>query len=286
MENECTFITERGMVYDMKLKILNPEDFQNVIPHIKENDIVFCKTDYLQIFASAIHIIKSPFTLVSGRSDYTVPDTFIQASGQILKNPFLKKWYAINCVRNHEKLVPLPLGIDYHSIMNDSQLLPLEQEKVLLNVKKNMKPLSETLPLAVTNFQHAMNDPPLRVYYRKPAYEILKDKDCIIWLPKQERTEFWKSCNDNMFVICPFGNGPDTHRTYEVLALGRVPIVLHAHFNENLFKGMPIVVVHDWNSITREFIEDNYKQIIKKFENNEYNYDRILCKFWKDFILQ
>ena len=59
MENECTFITERGMVYDMKLKILNPYDLQNVILHIKEDDIIFCKTDYLQIFALASDSIKN-----------------------------------------------------------------------------------------------------------------------------------------------------------------------------------------------------------------------------------
>lgn len=284
MENECYFITERGMVQDIKLKILTDSDITNVIKSIQENDIIFCKTEYLSTLSRLIYHIKKPFTLISGRSDYVVPDTFIQASGQLLKYPFLKKWYAINCVRDHEKFIPIPLGIDYHTIMSDRQITPIEQEKVLLDVKKQLKSLDETLPLAVTNFQHAMNDPPMRVFFRKPAFEILQKKDCVIWLPKQERTNFWKSCNDNMFVICPFGNGPDTHRTYEVLALGRVPIIFHAHFNENVYKNMPVVVVQDWNVITKEFLEDQYNQIIKKFKNNEYNYERITCKFWKDLI--
>ena len=37
---------------------------------------------------------------------------------------------------------------------------------------------------------------------------------------------YWKTITDHQFVLAPHGNGQDTHRLWEVLALGAVPVVL------------------------------------------------------------
>lgn len=296
MENNNYFVSERGYEFDISHKILSISDFQSVLPNIKEKDIVFCKVDFLSFLAQAIPYIKPNFYLVSGRSDYTVPSCFYIPESQIYCNQILNskniiKWYTTNCVSHHEKFVPIPIGIDYHTMnttdykmFGNEQLTPSEQETILISIKNKLRPLRETTPKAVTNFHNAMDSPVLRKHYRTMAYEALKDKDCIVWLPKQERDDFWKSCDEFAFVVCPFGNGPETHRTYETLALGRIPIIQECYFNQHLFKNMPVVIVKEWNEITKEFLKEQFEKIIKNIELGVYNYERITTKFWKDLI--
>lgn len=37
---------------------------------------------------------------------------------------------------------------------------------------------------------------------------------------------FFKKCQDFKAIICPVGNGLDTHRFYETLLMNRVPILI------------------------------------------------------------
>jgi hypothetical protein len=281
MEDKCIFVSERGYEYDIKYKILRQEDLI-VLNNIKENDILFCKVDFIPFLAYCIDVVKHPFYLVSGRGDYTVPETFLHPSVVLLNNDKVKKWYAVNCVSPHEKLIPLPLGIAYH----DSQMLPIDQERELITVKSNFIPIENTGIKAVTNFQHAMDNPPLRKMFRTRAYESLKNNNCVIWLPRQERIDFWKSCNENLFVICPFGNGPDTHRAYEVLALGRVPILSKCYMNCELFKDLPVVIVSNWEEINEEFLENQKRIIVEKYNKNDYKFEKMTSAYWKNMIMQ
>jgi hypothetical protein len=281
MEDQCMLVCERGYESDIKYKILRKEDI-NILNNIKENDVIFCKTDFIHLLAYCIDVVKHSFYLVSGRSDYTIPESFPNQSMLLLNNNKVKKWYAVNCVSLHEKLVPLPLGISYH----DSQLLPIDQERELISVKSEFIPIEKTSIKAVTNFHHSMSDPPPRKMFRTAAYKALQNNDCVIWLSKQERVDFWKSCNDNLFVICPFGNGPDTHRVYEVLALGRVPIVFVCYLNKSLFEDLPVVIVSKWEEIDKDFLENQKKIIVEKFNKNEYKLEKITSAYWKKLIMQ
>lgn len=55
------------------------------------------------------------------------------------------------------------------------------------------------------------------------------------------------------FCFCPEGNGVDTHRIWECLYLGVVPIVSRSIFSENLKKmGYPLLITDDWKTFTNE----------------------------------
>jgi hypothetical protein len=54
------------------------------------------------------------------------------------------------------------------------------------------------------------------------------------------------------YVICPPGNGPDTHRLWETLGANAIPIVLRTPFINQLirtFPSIPLLVVNDFNDI-------------------------------------
>lgn len=286
MEEQCEIVSERGYESFIEFKILCEKDIYQVSQGVKDGDIIFCKTDFIPFLSKNLHLFNVNFNLVSGRSDYTIPHFFQSFSNILLESPKVKKWYAVNCVEHHEKFVPIPLGIDFHTMYGDIKKFPKEQEDELFLVKREFKPLSETNANAITNFHHAMENPPLRRMIRSIVYNSLYKKDCVIWLPKQDRIDFWRSCNDDMFVICPFGNGPDTHRTYEVLALGRVPIISKCYFNDVLFSDLPVVIIESWNCITKEFLVKQREEILKKFEKNEYNFEKITSLYWQRKIKQ
>ena len=57
----------------------------------------------------------------------------------------------------------------------------------------------------------------------------------------------------SQFVLSPLGAGFDCHRTWEALLLGCIPIVKAAKIND-LFEGLPVITVHDWNEINPNFL--------------------------------
>jgi hypothetical protein len=62
------------------------------------------------------------------------------------------------------------------------------------------------------------------------------------------------------YCICPRGNGIDTHRLWECLYLGVIPLVERNPVNEFfVLHGLPMVIVDDWSLITEEYLETHYE---------------------------
>lgn len=291
MEESCIFISTRGIVRSCDQQPLwkewnnpYPDFITDIDLSLGYTQTIYIKTDHLNLFSQICDKIKNNFILVTGCSDYIIPNDFDSVSSIILNCKKCVKWFATNCIPFHPKLIPIPIGIDYHTLYYNGKILPKTQEVDILEIKNSLIPLLETKPFAVTNFQHAMSPNILRRHVvRKDAYNKLINKDCVIWLELQERCDFWRSCNDNMFVICPFGNGPDTHRAWEVLILGRVPIV-HKFPMNSIFNDLPVVEVEDWDIVTSEFLKSQYDLIIERFKRGEYNMEKITLNYWANFI--
>ena len=72
---------------------------ENTINDVKENDIIFVKTDYLKSNYFQLEVlprIKVPFRLVSGISSYTV-DNY----QPIIDNELCTKWFCTNPPMEH-----------------------------------------------------------------------------------------------------------------------------------------------------------------------------------------
>ena len=77
------------------------------------------------------------------------------------------------------------------------------------------------------------------------------------------------------FVISPRGGGEDCHRTWEALYLGSIPIVLSSSINE-IYQDLPVIVVDDWNILTKEFLEKKWDE----FEKKEWNWKKLNLRYW------
>ena len=79
-------------------------------------------------------------------------------------------------------------------------------------------------------------------------------------------------------MLCPEGNGVDTHRFWETLALGRVPVVLHNVVNDEFARNLPVLILDRWEDFEREserFLADD----------REYDYGCMTFAYWRKKIL-
>lgn len=66
---------------------------------------------------------------------------------------------------------------------------------------------------------------------------------------KCSQIEFWKTLFLSYFTFCPPGNAHDTHRLWESLLCGSIPIVLRTEFIDRLLEtcpGLPMIVVDSY----------------------------------------
>jgi len=47
---------------------------------------------------------------------------------------------------------------------------------------------------------------------------------------------------------------------------------------------LPVLIVDNWNIITKDFLEEKYNEIRAKIDNNEYNMETLYFQYWIDLI--
>lgn len=68
------------------------------------------------------------------------------------------------------------------------------------------------------------------------------------------------------FVICPEGNGVDTHRIWEAIYLKCIPVVLNNLFTRRLSNVIPLVVLDNWSNLELSLLsESTYKQMMNNY---------------------
>jgi hypothetical protein len=96
----------------------------------------------------------------------------------------------------------------------------------------------------------------------------------------ESRKKFLSEIRNHLFVLCPRGNGVDTHRVWETLYMGSIPIVKKVDAM-NDFNDLPILFIHNWSDITEDFLLGEYQRIL----NTEWNMKKLTFSYWKERIL-
>jgi hypothetical protein len=85
---------------------------------------------------------------------------------------------------------------------------------------------------------------------------------------------------ESRYALCPRGCGVDTHRFYECIYLGCVPIVLRTHtVFDRLYApdtGFPCLVVERWADVTEELLNQSYPDCFSKMREFHARYPRFL----------
>ena len=319
MENNCYFVNSRGILKSCDFHSSNPYsswayDEGYLISMIQSSNMfdnmsIYVCTDMLPLFVNKIlpHI-NHYFYLISGDSDATVPNGIIdlyhgnqrpleeELCLYIANHPKLIKWFAQNCIYTSEnlnsslntnkifsnladnKISQLPIGLDYHTISNDPNKFWRDadegnstkfQEMILKNIRKEMKPFYERIPKIYAHM--SING------LRQAALETIPSNLIELNDQTMPRTKVWKNMVNYAFVLSPYGAGPDCHRHWECLALGCIPIMKSIGSNK-MFEDLPVIIVNEWSDITEEFL----KNTLDSFKNREFNYNKLLLKYWVD----
>ena len=206
--------------------------------------------------------------LLIGCRDYTFPDDF--DSGDIefiyshyhdiwvqnLNRPQLTAWQS-------RRTQPLPIGIDFHTLekgrgwgLPPTPWYDQLEELVLIRlrspdlVRRETKLLVSWSPHSVTSNRHAevsagsiISRPDLYAEARRsPVCDIVQGS----------RSAVWKTMADYAFVFVPIGNGLDTHRLWEALALGCIVIAQDSPTAREFATYFPIVLTTDLESVSLE----------------------------------
>lgn len=245
------------------------------------NNKIYVKSDQLDSFI----IPRTPFILVTGDEDTTIPDDFKNKSTEILNSPNLIHWYSqnLNYIGNI-KLSSIPIGLDYHTLGDNkkegaswgAQETPKKQEEFILQLEK--PPFNKRELKLYVNFNNS-----IRGRYgekdRKDALEQTPKHLQIIEKNNIPRKETWKNMVKYSFVLSPHGNGLDCHRTWEALVLGCIPVVKTSSL-DILYKDLPVLIVNNWHDIDIELLTNT----IEEFKNKEFNYDKLKLEYWVNKI--
>jgi hypothetical protein len=230
-------------------------------------DIFYCKTDYVSQFLKFAEKIPNDFVVVSHNSDHAITQ---DVSDYIDSNlPNLKAWFGQNIDCYNDRIHSIPIGLE-----NTKNWTKFSKEDLLYTASTISKIPTK---LAYANFSMWTNP-----FERKKCYEIVKNSNFITDKCKndviQDEYEKWLyDVVDHNYVLCPRGNGIDTHRLWETLYLGRIPITIR-NANTRFYEDkLPILLVDDWDEITENLLTD---KLILFSDKSNFNFDLMKINYW------
>jgi FkbM family methyltransferase len=260
------------------------DDYDNLInttnwSALEECNIIYTHTIYVKTLFDIIKHINKKFVIVThncdcrieefgivtpnGRSEvssidyYTLPDNVI-------------KWFSSNVKVENPRIESLPIGIENRMWRRTPPKKELMVEK--LTKEREYKNLLYVNHCIETNVKE-----------RVEPYELFKDKSWVT-IEKGKNGQKFENYIDNIynhkFMICPEGNGIGTHRTWECLYLGTIPIEKRS-INNSFYTDLPICFVDEWSDINKRFLESEFKRI-KGLSWNTY---KLTFAYWRDKIV-
>ena len=215
---------------------------------------IYAKADRIgHFFKQFARDLPFPYVLVSGDEDIS-PGSLVSAQ-TLDECQHLVAWWAQNLDIRHPKAFWLPLGMDFHTMYRSEVFWgpradPLAQNDVIHDRAEQALPFQDRqfTILAQFNLSHPE---------RAEALRVLKGNAVpLIQLPKTPRADTLSAYGKCQFVLSPHGNGYDSHRTYEALALGCMVILKRNAISDHLTRHFSnIIVVEDYTQVDRDFLE-------------------------------
>jgi hypothetical protein len=256
-------------MYFTKDEIITTDKYWKAFPEIYyKTDVIQYKKPMVWRDNKLFPPIKNTPIIISGHSDYAITDENVE-----YYQP--KIWFCVNKQTNKSNIIALPIGITNDT--NESQL-----HTIYGNIDCMIQVMHETLEyknLIYMNFN-------VNTYLqeRPYVYDLFKDRSYVTIGETintlDGRIEFLREIKAHTFVLCPRGNGIDTHRLWETLYMGSIPI-LRKDIAYMDFIDLPICFIDNWEDITLDFLHTEKERIC----NQTWNIDKLKIGYWLDKIL-
>ena len=226
---------------------------------LKEGDVIFCNKDFLNNLFTDIKNIKKlkNISLVTHQNDDLITKKILSK-----KPKCISKWYSINVGIVDDNIIPIPLGLS-----NDYSPKNLRYEHFQsLDTDNKDENIKMYVNFRMTNFKE-----------RGDLYDYFSDKEWVVVKePNSEINSYLNDLNNIHFTLCPWGNGVDSHRIWEALYAGSIPITkFHTAFGE--FKNLPILFVENYADINLQLLKDFYSSYKK---NKDLSDEKLNIDYW------
>lgn len=257
----------------LAIKYIRGEFFKKLANNI---DIFYIDTH------NVIDFLKTPpknkFILITHNSDGNITNNPLRfnngSSNDVdfnkIKLPInLIKWYGQNVDIIHDKVESIPIGLE-----NSEWFRDLNKETKINNIRLQNKNYKNLLYIC-----HNINTNPIE---RLEPYNLFKEKK---WttieygINGQNFDNYLDNLHSHKFVLCPKGNGIDTHRTWETLYVNTIPIE-KKNLNNRFYNDLPICFVNNWSDINEDFLNDEYIRI----NNLKWNLEKLNFNYWENKI--
>ncbi len=178
-----------------------------------------------------------------------------------------KKCFSQNLIINKKNYNFIPIGLENSKFHNNGDVKDfLKLRKIKLKKK----------PRILFGFK---NTNPKRAQLKNMFKELKITDETKGW-----NSFFYRRILLNyMFVICPEGNGIDTHRMWEALYLRTVPIIKKNMISNSIKKAkIPVLILNKWSDLSK-YDERKLKKFYisnRKFFSNNY----LFQAYWKNKI--
>jgi hypothetical protein len=239
----------------------------NTVAYMKQ-DIFYSRTNTIN-WRGCTHGLRAAPTWISGHSDYSITPSLYEKY-----RSSTERWYTVNKECRAPTLHSIPLGIT-----NDCADSPVH--RIFGNLDVMLEVMQQ--PRLINNLVYMNFVIGTYQRERQPVFDLFREKP---WVTREEsvismegRRQFLQSIRNHKFVLCPRGNGVDTHRLWETLYMGSIPIVVR-HVAMEDFYDLPVCWIDDWTQVTESFLEDEYARITAA----SWNLDKLKFGYWRDQI--
>lgn len=249
------------------------------------------------------------YVLVSSNNvDDCTPTGSATTIDALLADANLLAWFGTNLVRTHRKMRPLPLGPKvqwqshaFHGEERSKNTLIrlLEHNDPAGNFRVFNRPLLIDMSMSPGSADNKRCKALAADQSRRAAlahFSILRtarvtaaacmkhqmyDIEQFVYRNDSEHTtqaEYFNKLRCTRFVAAPEGNGLDTHRLYEALYMGAIPIVIDFAPLRPLYRDLPVLAVERWSNITLEQMAEKYRVLHEP--SRHYNWSRLTAEPW------
>jgi len=258
-------------MYNLKLTVSDIITTDGYIEIAQEFSDSLChvKTDFFKIgkfnWRGKLHPETLKENVIISHSDYPITDDI---------SIKFKKVFCVNNLSDNKNTFSLPLGIPN----NDDELKILSvigDKETLIDVRNENveKEYLLYLNFSTTTYPKLRN----KLFLKFKIHDWVRFGEMNFNM--EGRIKYLTEIKKSKFVLCPRGNGIDTHRLWETLYLGSIPII-EKFRTHDICQDLPILFIDDWSEINKEFLNKKYEEI----SNQHFNLEKLKLSYWKSFI--
>ena len=266
--------------------------YQNAIQKLsRQHIIIFIATELLEYYFPFVQSIMSPFILITTcNDDFCIPyfsfpcdnENIVRRHDYILNNPHLLRWFTKNPSIVHNKISALPLGPKWqyksHNFFGEDKTQTLQilyrhclrPREMFSSNKRELLYFHFNKTTETTFFKD-------HTKIREQVFTICEKHFPLS--PPADFENYLIELKKYKFCLSPPGRGIDTHRTWESLMVGTIPIMISTPL-DSLYDNLPVLIINDWNIITPDFLNEQYNIILSK----PYDFSKLYSSYWKKCV--